>query len=133
MVKRVPGMPSGKTGVAAWFESSQDSYVAEEKIFAPGYEAEEHYFDESILQNFKDYIGLGQIKEAEYFDKAVIMKKEKNFLGSTITRAAYFVLMLVIWSMVFKNIGLGIVFAFLFSSSFIMQLKNCRTSRLLNV
>lgn len=120
VVKRVPGMPSGKTGVAAWFESSPDSYVAEEKIFAPGYEAEEQYFDESILQNFKDYIGLGQIKEAEYFDKVVIMKKEINFLGSTITRAAYFVLMLVIWSMVFKNIGLGIVFAFLFSSSFIM-------------
>lgn len=28
--------------------------------------------------------------------------------------------MLVIWSIAFKNIGLGIVFAFLFSSSFIM-------------
>lgn len=78
VVKRVQGMPSGKTGFAAWFESSPDSYVAEEKIFAPGYEAEEQFY--------YDYI-------------KVRCRKDRKKRG-------------------------GIE---------CLQLKNCRTSRLLNV
>lgn len=119
-LRRVAGEPSGKTGIAAWFESSPDSYVAEDRFFAPDFEEESKFFDEAMLNSLKDYVGLGQVKEADYFDKMVIMAEKKSFMGSMITKSAYFIFMAIIWSVVFKNIGVGICFAFLFTMSFTM-------------
>lgn len=41
VMKRQDGGPAGKTGVAAWFAESTNTYVMEERLFAVGFEAEE--------------------------------------------------------------------------------------------
>ena len=65
-------------------------------------------------------MSFGQIKEAEYLDKVVIKVEKQNIMGITISRTAFFVLMIVVWSLIFKNIGIGICFAFIFLTSFTM-------------
>jgi len=117
-MKRIDGGPTGKTGVAAWFADSLDTYVMQERYFAPDLPKEEAYFDECVLDNLKHTVSFGQVKEAEYLDKMVVKAKERKLWGITFTRAGFFLLMLIIWSLVFKNFGLGLCFAIMFLSSF---------------
>lgn len=119
-MKRVDGGPTGKTGVAAWFAESTDTYVMRERYFVPDLSEEEAYFDECVLNQMKETVSFGQIKEAEYLDKVVIKVEKQNIMGITISRTAFFVLMIVVWSLIFKNIGIGICFAFIFLTSFTM-------------
>lgn len=118
--ERVAGAPSEKTGIAKWFEPSSDRYVLREKLFAPGYEQEDEYFDETILRHFKDVIGLGQANRAEYLDMVVETTDKKTFLGRPVTKATFFIAMTILWGVIFENIGLGLVFAMIFSSCYTM-------------
>ena len=119
--KRVAGEPSGKTGLAKMFESSRDSYISDEKIFAPGYEKEEEYFDESVIAHLKDNVGMGQVNAAEYVDKIIERTDKKEIAGGlVISRTIYFLSMWFLWGLIFHNWGLGLCFAFLFLSSFVM-------------
>ena len=120
VAKRVPGEPTDKKGLEKLFAVSTDSCITDDIYFAEGFEAEEEYFDECMLSHYKDYVGMGQVKSADYRDKTVISSETKSFLGSPITKSAYFILMMIMWSIVFKNPGIGICFAFLFTSSFTM-------------
>ena len=120
-IKRVAGEPSGKTGLAKMFESSRDSYISDEKIFAPGYEKEEEYFDESVIAHLKDNVGMGQVNAAEYVDKIIERTDKKEIAGGlVISRTIYFLSMWFLWGLIFHNWGLGLCFAFLFLSSFVM-------------
>lgn len=119
-MKRIDGGPTGKTGVAAWFADSTDSYVMQDRYFAPDLPEEETYFDESVLGNLKEMVSFGQVKEAEYLDKVVVRVEKQKILGITFTRAAFFLVMMIAWGMIFQNIGLGICFGFLFMTSFTM-------------
>ena len=119
-MKRIDGGPTGKTGVAAWFAESTDTYVMQERFFAPDLPEEEIYFDECVLSNLKDTVSFGQVKEAEYLDKVVIKVEKQQIWGITFTRTAFFLLMLIVWGLIFKNFGLGLCFAFLFLTSFTM-------------
>ena len=119
--KRVAGEPSGKTGLAKMFESSRDSYISDEKIFAPGYEKEEEYFEESVIAHLKDSVGMGQVNTAEYGDKIIERTDKKEIAGGlVISRTIYFLSMWFLWGLIFHNWGLGLCFAFLFLSSFVM-------------
>ena len=120
-IKRVAGEPSGKTGLAKMFESSRDSYISDEKIFAPGYEKEEEYFEESVIAHLKDSVGMGQVNTAEYGDKIIERTDKKEIAGGlVISRTIYFLSMWFLWGLIFHNWGLGLCFAFLFLSSFVM-------------
>ncbi|MBO4864217.1 MAG: hypothetical protein J5517_07615 [Eubacterium sp.] len=125
--RKMPGEAITKKGLAKVFANSTDRYVMEERYFAPGYEKEEEYFDESILSYLKDHVGMGQIKEGEYLDKMVVATDKKNFFGITIGKTLYFIFMLVVWAYVFKSVALGICFAFLFTSSFTMITARTKT------
>ena len=129
--ERVAGAPSTKTGIAKWFEPSRDRYVLTERLFVPGFEQEEEYFDESILEHFKGTIGLGQAMEAEYLDKLVAKTDKKTFFGHPITQATFLVLMTLMWGTIFQNYGIGLCFAFIFSSSYTMI--TCKTKSVENV
>ncbi len=120
VVKRVAGEPSKKTGIEKWFAGSTDIYVTEDIHFAEGFEAEKEYFDECMLSHYKECVGMGQVKTADYLDKIVMSSETKSFLGSPITKGAYFIIMVILWSVIFKNVGIGICFAFLFTTSFTM-------------
>ena len=120
-IKRVAGEPSGKTGLAKMFESSRDSYISDEKIFAPGYEKEEEYFEESVIAHLKDSVGMGQVNTAEYGDKIIERTDKKEIAGGlVISRTIYFLSMWFLWGLIFHNWGLGLCFACLFLSSFVM-------------
>ena len=120
-IKRVAGEPSGKTGLAKMFESSRDSYISDEKIFAPRYEKEEEYFEESVIAHLKDSVGMGQVNTAEYGDKIIERTDKKEIAGGlVISRTIYFLSMWFLWGLIFHNWGLGLCFAFLFLSSFVM-------------
>lgn len=120
-IKRIAGEPSGKTGLAKAFENSRDSYILDERIFAPGYEKEEEYFEESVISHLKDSVGMGQVNTAEYGNK-IIERAEKKviFGGLVVGRTIYFLAMWFLWGLIFHNWGLGLCFAFLFLSSFVM-------------
>ncbi len=120
VMKRQDGGPTDKTGVAAWFAESTDTYVMTEHFFAPGFEAEEEYFDECVLSHLKEIVSLGQAKSAEYLDKMVIKAEEKKILGITIGRTAFFLLIFIGYGLLFNNFGIGLCFAFLFTTSFTM-------------
>ena len=126
-MKRYAGEPTDKTGLAKVFANSTDSYRLEERMFASGFEAEEQYFDESVLSHLRDYVSYGQVKEAEYLDKMVVKKDKMKFLGTYIGEVVYFIAMMVIWGFVFHNIGLGICFALLFTTSFTMIVSKNKT------
>lgn len=115
--KRLPGEPTGKKGLEALFAGSQESYVCEKREFATGFKEEEEYFDESVIRHLKDVIGFGQVKEAEYIDKMLVIDNSKNNLKGIFGSAGMFVINLIIWSLVFHNIGIGICFAFCMTSA----------------
>ena len=120
-IKRVAGEPSGNTGLAKAFENSRDSYILDERVFAPGYEKEEEYFDESVIAHLKDNVGMGQVKTAEYGDKIIERAEKKEIVkGLVVGRTVYFLAMWVLWGLIFHNWGVGLCFAFLFLSSFVM-------------
>lgn len=119
-MKRIAGAPSEKTGVARWFEESRDKAIEEKRYFADGFENEEEYFDYSMIDHFKNSVGAGQLKEAEYKDKVVTRLKGKKVLGVFISSTIFFIAMAIIWGIIFKNIGIGICFALCFVGSFTM-------------
>ncbi|MCR5215194.1 MAG: hypothetical protein K6E10_12335 [Eubacterium sp.] len=118
VIKRVPGAPSTKKGLERIFEDTTDSYVVTEKYFACGFEKEEEYFDQCLINHFKETIGLGMIKEAEYFDKYIVQEDKKTICVYTIGKVSFFILMTLIWGTAFHNMALGIVYAMLFSTCF---------------
>ena len=120
VMKRIDGGPTGKTGIAAWFAETTDTYVMQERYFAPDLPEEEVYFDECVLNNLKEMVSFGQVKEAEYLDKVVVKVEKQKIWGITFTRTAFFLLMVIVWSLIFKNFGLGLCFAFIFLTSFTM-------------
>ena len=87
---------------------------------AEGFEKEMEYFDHSMIDHFRNSVGSGQANEAEYQDKIISRVKYKKVLGITVTRFALFITMLILWSVAFKNIALGICFAICFVGSFTM-------------
>ena len=117
-IKRIAGTPSDKKGIERWLEDSRDRLVEGRRFFAEGFEKEMEYFDHSMIDHFRNSVGSGQANEAEYQDKIVSRVKYKKVLGITVTRAALFIAMLILWSVVFKNVGLGLCFAICFIGSF---------------
>ena len=119
-IKRIAGKPSGKKGLEKFFEESTDKFVEEKRFFADGFEKEMAYFDHSMIDHFKNYVGAGQVGEAEYQDKLITRVKTKKILGITITHTAFFILMIILWSIIFRDFALGICFAICFAGSFTM-------------
>ena len=126
-IKRIAGEPSEKTGIARWFEESRDKAIEEKRYFADGFEKEEEYFDYSMIDHFKNSVGAGQLKEAEYKDKVVTRLKGKKVLGIFISSTIFFIAMAIIWGIIFKNIGIGICFALCFVGSFTMVTTRSKT------
>ena len=119
VIKRVQGEPSDKSGVAAWFADSTDSYITAERFFADGFTEEEKYFDESVIGSLKGAVGLGQVRDAYYRDKVIARAESKTFMGMKISRAVFFILMLISWGIIFHDVFIGLGFAFIFISSFV--------------
>ena len=119
-IKRFAGTPSDKTGIARWLEDSRDLLKEGRRFFAEGFEKEMAYFDHSVIDHLRNSVGSGQAFEAEYQDKIISRVKYKKVLGITVTRFALFITMLILWSVAFKNIGLGLCFAICFVGSFTM-------------
>ena len=119
-IRRFAGTPSDKTGIARWLEDSRDLLKEGRRFFAEGFEKEMAYFDHSVIDHLRNTVGSGQAHEAEYQDKIISRVKYKKVLGITVTRFALFITMLILWSVAFKNITLGICFAICFVGSFTM-------------
>ena len=119
-IRRFAGTPSDKTGIARWLEDSRDLLKEGRRFFAEGFEKEMAYFDHSVIDHLRNSVGSGQAHEAEYQDKIISRVKYKKVLGINISRFALFITMLILWSVAFKNIGLGICFAICFVGSFTM-------------
>lgn len=119
-IRRFAGTPSDKTGIARWLEDSRDLLKEGRRFFAEGFEKEMAYFDHSVIDHLRNSVGSGQAHEAEYQDKIISRVKYKKVLGITVTRFALFITMLILWSVAFKNIALGICFAICFVGSFTM-------------
>ena len=117
VIKRIAGEPSGKTGPASWFEASSDKAVEDKRFFADGFEKEMEAFDHYMLDHFKNSVGSGQIKEAEYGDKIISKAKGKKVLGYYLSSTAMFIAMAIIWGIIFKNFAIGICFALCFAGS----------------
>ncbi|MBR3278210.1 MAG: hypothetical protein IKG01_04760 [Lachnospiraceae bacterium] len=117
-IKRIAGAPSDKKGIDAWFEESRDKKIEDRRFFAEGFEKEMEYFDQSMISHFKDSVGWGQIGEAEYQDKIVSRGPGKKVLGVVISHTLFFLLMIIIWGLIFKNLAIGICFALCFAGSF---------------
>ena len=119
-IRRFAGTPSDKTGIARWLEDSRDLLKEGRRFFAEGFEKEMAYFDHSVIDHLRNSVGSGQAFEAEYQDKIISRVKYKKVLGITVTRFALFITMLILWSVAFKNIALGLCFAICFVGSFTM-------------
>ena len=119
-IRRFAGTPSDKTGIARWLEDSRDLLKEGRRFFAEGFEKEMAYFDHSVIDHLRNSVGSGQAHEAEYQDKIISRVKYKKVLGINVSRFALFITMLILWSVAFKNIGLGICFAICFVGSFTM-------------
>lgn len=119
-IRRFAGTPSDKTGIARWLKDSRDLLKEGRRFFAEGFEKEMAYFDHSVIDHLRNSVGSGQAHEAEYQDKIISRVKYKKVLGITVTRFALFITMLILWSVAFKNIALGICFAICFVGSFTM-------------
>ena len=126
-IKRIAGEPSEKTGIARWFEESSDKAVEERRFFADGFVKEQEYFDHSMIDHFKNSVGSGQLKEAEYMDKVITRIKGRKVLGVFLSSTVLFIAMIIIWGLIFKNIGIGICFALCFVGSFAMVTTKSKT------
>ena len=121
IVRRYPGeVVDDATGLKKLFAIERDYYVTEKKIFDPRFTEEELFMDEIVLNHFKDAIGFGQVSRAEYFDKLVCRKNDGSVAGLNAGRAGFSVSMFILWSIIFHNWGLGLLFALLFSSGFVI-------------
>ena len=127
VMKRIAGAPSEKKGIERWFEESRDRVVEDLRFFADGFEKEKAYFDESMISHFKSSVGSGQIGTAEYQDRIISRIKSKNILGITVTATSLFILNIIIWGVLFKNIAIGICFALCFSGSYTMITYRAKT------
>ena len=117
-IKRIAGTPSDKKGLERWLEDSRDRFEEGRRFFAAGLEKELAYFDHSMIEHLRNSVGSGQAHEAEYQDKLISRVEYKKVLGINITRFALFIAMLILWGLVFKNVGLGLCFAICFVGSF---------------
>ena len=117
-IRRIAGEPSGKKGIESWFENSPDRLIEEKRFFAEEFEKEQEYFDQLMIDHFRNHVGSGQACEAEYKDKIITRVKTKKILGMTISTTAIFIAMMIIWGMIFKNFALGIIFALCMTGSF---------------
>lgn len=117
-IRRIAGTPSDKKGLERWFEDSRDRFEEGRRFFAEGLDKELAYFDHSMIGHLRSRVGSGQAHEAEYRDKLISRVEYKKVLGINITRFALFIAMLILWSVVFKNVGLGLCFAICFIGSF---------------
>ncbi len=126
-IKRIAGEPSEKTGIASWFEESRDKAVEEKRFFADGFEKEQAYFDHSMIDHFKNSVGSGQLKEAEYLDKVITRVKGKKVLGVFISSTLLFISMIILWGVIFNNFAIGLCFALCFVGSFTMVTTKAKT------
>ena len=117
-IRRIAGTPSDKKGIERWLEDSRDRFEEGRRFFAEGLDKELAYFDHSMIEHLRSSVGSGQAHEAEYQDKLISRVEYKKVLGINITRFALFIAMLILWSVVFKNVGLGLCFAICFIGSF---------------
>ncbi|MBR6987130.1 MAG: hypothetical protein IKH82_03575, partial [Clostridiales bacterium] len=97
------------------------------RFFADGFEKEEVLFDHSMIDHFKNSVGSGQLKEAEYKDKVITRLKGKKVLGIFISSTVLFIAMIIIWGIIFENIGIGLCFALCFVGSFTMVTTRAKT------
>ena len=121
IVRRVPGkIDENLTGLKRIFADSRDTYVTEKKFFDPRFTEEEIFMGEIILNHFKDAIGFGQVYRAEYFDKLVCRKDDVSVAGLNLGRAGFSISMFIMWSLIFHNWGIGLLFALCFSTGFVI-------------
>lgn len=118
VIKRIAGAPSEKKGLAKLFEDSRDTLIETKRFFAEGFEKEQEYFDESVISHLRSSVGHGSAQKADYKDKIITRVESKTILGITISRTAFFIAMIIIWGLVFKNFALGLCLALCFMGSF---------------
>ena len=82
-----------------------------------------------MIEHFRNSIGSGQAKEAEYQDKIVSRVDSKKILGITVTKTAMFIAMMIIWGLAFKNLALGICFAICFVGGFTVVTNKAQTEQ----
>ena len=116
-IERVGGVPTDKTGLAKMFANSTDTYRLAIRDFVAGFEKEEQYFDDNIVSHLKSCVGLGQVMAAEY-GRIDVVRNEKNKVLAIALKLGYFVFMAIVWSWIFDNIGVGILFGLTMSLSF---------------
>ncbi len=126
-IRRIAGEPSEKKGIESWFEASSDKAVEERRFFADGFEKEQAYFDHSMIDHFKNSVGSGQLKEAEYMDKVITRVKGKKVLGVFISSTLLFISMIILWGVIFNNFAIGLCFALCFVGSFTMVTTKSKT------
>ena len=80
-----------------------------------------------MIDHFKNSVGSGQLKEPEYMDKVITRIKGRKVLGVFLSSTALFIAMIIIWGLIFKNIGIGICFALCFVGSFAMVTTKSKT------
>ena len=110
--------PEESSSLRTFFVNVNEYYATEQLLFDPAYTAEAEYFDEVILDHYKDAIGFGQVIRAEHFDREVHRKERKDSAGVVLGGLGFSLGMFVLWSLIFHNLALGLVFALLFSGSY---------------
>ena len=118
VIKRIAGEPSDKKGLAKFFENSNDTLLEVKHFFADGFEKEKEYFDESVISHLKSSVGHGSALKADYQDKIITRAESKTIFGITISRTVFFIAMVIIWGLIFKNFAIGLCLALCFMGSF---------------
>lgn len=131
VVKRIP-MPKPETKKKLEiFEEARDFLEVSEYYYLPEYNEQNEAFASNVVSHLKDQVAFGSIKEA-HFNSYVVKRKEKNsILGHTVSYAALFMLFWIVWGTIFKNFGIGLIYAMLFSSSFMLTTSGS-TSEVVN-
>lgn len=107
-----------ESALRSFFVNTNEYYRTEQVLFDPAYPAEAEYFDELILDHYKDMIGFGQVIRAEHFDREVCRKERKDSAGVILGGLGFSISMFFLWSLIFHNMALGLIFALLFSGSY---------------
>jgi hypothetical protein len=80
-----------------------------------------------MIGHFRSSVGSGSAGSAEYADKVITRVKSRKLLGITFSTTAIFIMMIIVWGILFKNIGLGICFALCFTSCFTIVMSKGKT------
>ena len=120
IIKRVAGKREEKEGAKRFFEGTGDVFVLEHVYRLTGYEEEMAWFEEALLSDMRSAVGLGTVKEVFWGEWHVHKVDRKKFGGRMVTAGVYFVGLMALYSVVFHNLGLGLLFALMFGQSFVL-------------